>query len=386
MTAQSPADAPRAIIAGVLLSCIGVLAVMVAPVLVSVLVAGGMDPRQAGQITAAELFGTALACITAAFWIARLDWRLVASGAIVVVIAGNVLSTLLHGWGALLVLRFATGFFGEGTAFAIAMSVLGTSTLKERNFAWAIAAQVIVGVLAFQLTASGARWGVSGVLLPVAGFAALALLVVPGVPHGAHVTAGGHGGDGGRMSPLAFASLAVMLAWCTGLGAVWNFIVAIGVSAGLAEISVGQALGLSTLIGTSGALLASWMATRIDRLPAVIGALVVQAVMITLLRGEMPWLQFTVTAAVYQIFWNMTGPYLMGTIALSDTSGRASVLIPAAQIGGFSLGGFVVTLFLAPGGGYLPANATALVCFALAAGLFVPVALRLRRALAVAAA
>lgn len=376
-------DSPRAIAAAILLSCLGVLAIMLMPVLVGALVATGMPAGQAGNITAAEAFGTALACLAAAFWIQRVDWRVAAAFAIAVIVAGNLLTSVVTSFSGLLTLRLAVGFFGGGTAFAIAMTILGSTTQKDRNFAFAIAAQVLTGVLAFQLNIPRAIWGVPGVVVPVAIFAAVALAMVPSVPRltagAAGHAAGAHGGAGGGAIPgLAFLALAAMLTWCTGLGAIWAFVQLIGETAGIESIRVGQALGLSTLIGTSGALIAAWLAGRAGRLIPVTIALLVQVLMISLLRGEMVWLQFLVTVATFQIFWNLNGPYVMGTIALADTSGRASVLIPAAQIGGFFLGPVIVGQFL-DGTGYTAANTVAIVCCLLALVIFVPVALRLGR-------
>ena len=40
---------------------------------------------------------------------------------------------------------------------------------------------------------------------------------------------------------------------------------------------------------------------------------------------------------------------MMGTVALNDATGKVSLLIPTAQIGGFFLGPTIVGLFLTPG-------------------------------------
>jgi hypothetical protein len=218
---------------------------------------------------------------------------------------------------------------------------------------------------------------VSGVMLPLAGFAVLALATVAWVPQAA---AGGvrHGAAGGTGSaaPALFA-LAVMLIWCSGLGAVWAFVKLIGTAGGLEAPAVGQALGLTTALGTLGALAASVLSDRIGRLIPVSIALLVQVAMVSLLRGEMSWLQFVATAATFQIFWNMTGPYLMGTVAMSDATGKVSLLIPTAQIGGFFLGPVIVGRFLTEGS-YLAVNVVSASCILLALALFVPAAARLK--------
>jgi predicted MFS family arabinose efflux permease len=373
-------DRPQAIVGAILLSCLGVLAVMLMPVLIGALVAAGISPEQAGYVGAGEALGTALGCVLAAFWIQRIDWRLAAAFAIAVIVGGNLLTAIVLDVNLLIGLRFAIGLLGGGTAFAVAMSVLGSTTQKDRNFAFAIAAQVLVGVLAFQLTIPREIWGVPGVVIPVAIFAGLALVTVPWVPR---LQAGeaGHGSTagGGAIPGLALAALLTMLIWCTGLGAIWAFIQLIGENGGIEPVRVGQALGLTTLIGTSGALAASALAGRVGRLLPVTIALLVQVAMLTLLRGEMVWLQFLLTVATFQVFWNMIGPYMMGTIALSDSSGRAAVLIPAAQIGGFFVGPVIAGQFLVPGAGYWPANLVAIACCLVALLLFVPVARRVGR-------
>lgn len=382
----SPFDQPRAITAAILLSCLGVLAIMLMPILNAAFVGTGLAEGSAAGITAAEALGTALACLAAAFWIQRVDWRLAAAVAVIVIIAGNALTATTTGFAGLLVLRFLIGFLGGGTAFAVAMSMLGSTTQKDRNFALAIAAQVLVGVLAFQLNLPRAIWGVPGVVLPVAVFAAVVVLAIPWVPR--HIKPDATAGQAGpaQANPipgLALVALGVMLVWCTGLGAIWAFVQLIGEAGGIEAVRVGQILGVTTLIGTLGALAAAWLAGRAGRIAPVTIALVVQILMISLLQGELGWLRFLATAATFQIFWNLTGPYIMGTIALADTSGRASVLIPAAQIGGFFLGPVIVGGLLT-GQGLAPANAVAITCCLLALIFFIPTALRLGRQTAAA--
>lgn len=379
------ADKPTTLIAALLLSCVGVFAIMAGPIVTEVLVkALGLAPDAAGQIFAVEALGTALAPLAATLWMGRVRWRTAAIVALLIVIVGNVVSSWQTSLGALTALRFAVGFLGQGTAFALAIAIVSSTAQKDRNFAFLIASQVVLGVLCFLLLPMPRDGGVGGVLLPLAGFAAVALATTPWIVQPA--AAGGHhaaaAGGGGSAGP-AFVALAVMLVWCTGLGAIWAFVKLIGSSAGIDPAEVGVALGISTGVATVGALAASWLADRIGRIIPVTVALLVQVAMIALLQGQMGFLQFAVTAAVFQTFWNLTGPYLMGTIALSDTTGKVSLLIPTAQIGGFFLGPVIAGQFLT-GNGYGPANAVAIACCLGALALFIPTALRLNRRLAAA--
>ena len=376
------ADKPTTIISALLLSCVGVFAIMAGPIMTEVLVGSlGLSAKSAGQIFAVEALGTALAPLAATLWMGRVRWRTAAIVALLIVIAGNIVSSYQTTAGALTVLRFAVGFLGQGTAFTLAIGIISSTSQKDRNFAFLIAAQVVLGVLCFLLLPLPKDAGVSGVLLPLAGLALLTLATVGWVPQPT-AAAGSHGaaGSGGSVGP-AFIALAVMLIWCTGLGSIWAFVKLIGSSGGIAPAQVGVALGISTGVATLGALAAAWLGDRIGRIIPVTVALLVQVAMIMLLQGQMSFLQFAVTAAVFQIFWNLTGPYLMGTIALSDNSGKISLLIPTAQIGGFFLGPVIAGQFL-KGQGFGPANTVAIICFLLALALFIPTAMRLNKQLA----
>ena len=210
----------------------------------------------------------------------------------------------------------------------------------------------------------------------LAGLAGLALLTAGGI-RDPQPFAGHAGGAAQGSSTNAWVALGVMLVWCTGLGAIWAFIKLIGGAAGLASDEVGLALGISTGVATVGALTASVLADRVGRIIPVTVALLVQVAMVALLQGEMSFVRFLVTAAVFQSFWNLTGPYVMGTIATADVTGKVSLLIPTAQIGGFFLGPLVAGQFLT-GQGYGPANTVAIACCLAALAIFIPTALRLR--------
>jgi predicted MFS family arabinose efflux permease len=382
------ADKPTTIAAAALLSCIGVAALLAAPIMTATLTASlGLPAAAAGKIVAVEALGTALAPLAATFWMGRVRWRTAAIFAILVVVVGNIMSSYQTSADALTGLRFAVGFLGEGTAFTLAIGIISKTAQKDRNFAFLIAAQVILGVLCFLLlpmSLPGFQDGsVGGVLLPLAGLALLTLTTVGWIPQPAASTAQQADAAGGRgPAGPAFLALGIMLIWCTGLGAIWVFMKLIGAAAGIDPAQVGPALAITTGVGTLGALLASWLADRVGRIIPVTVALLVQVGMIALLQGQMSFLQFVVTAAVFQIFWNLTGPYLMGTIALSDNTGKVSLLIPTAQIGGFFLGPIIAGRFLMPGEGFGPANTVAVACCLIALAIYIPTALRLNRRLA----
>ncbi len=177
---------------------------------------------------------------------------------------------------------------------------------------------------------------------------------------------------------MAWIALVVLLAWCVGLGAIWAFLLSIGEAGGLAATTAGRAMAISTAVAIAGALAASALAGRGGRLLPVSIALLVQIGAILMLQGEMSFLRFTATCAAFQIFWNFTGPYLMGMVATNDPTGRIAVLIPVAQTGGFAIGPAIAGNLMT-GDSLLGANYVGVVGVVVALLIFVPTALRSER-------
>ncbi len=374
-------DKPSTIAAAVALSCIGVFGILAAPIFTNILgVSLQLDADQIGLIIFAEIVGAALASILATFWIQKANWRLMAGFAVITVIVINIVSGFQSDATVLVGLRFLAGFLGEGIAFAVAIGIINSSSNPDRLFGYSVASQVSIGVLTLLvLPGLGELYGIKGVLWPLAALAIIVLPMLFSVPTKSpkRVDAGADARVTGSATP-AIVSLAVLLIWCTGLGAVWAFLINIGVAGGLENTMAGRALAISTTIGIAGALTASALAGRGGRLAPVGIALLIQIGAVMLLQGEMSFLRFTLTCAVFQVFWNFTGPYLMGMVAASDTTGRISVLIPVAQTGGFALGPAIAGGMMA-GDSLTAANTVGMLGILIALVIFVPTVLRLKK-------
>jgi len=375
-------DSVKTITAAVLLSVIGILVLLSSPVFIRTIVnESGFSVALANQLISLELFGVALASMLAVFWIRRMNWRGVSVMAVLVVAGGNLLSSQLTSFATLAPLRFLTGFLGEGIAFAVAIAMISDTEKKERNFALSIGAQMAAGVIALlTLPRLAEQWGLAGILIPLA---LLALAILPStwlwVPAMGAPRAAVQQRSGFAAVRLALLAISVMIIWCTGLGAVWHNLVLIGQAAGVENAP--RALAFSTFVAITGPVAASFLSDRWGRIIPVTAALAIQAIMITALQGDMSWWQFAATVAIFQIFWNFNGPYVTGTIAASDTTGRISVLIPASQIAGFALGPAIVGMLTQSE--ILPVHTAArhvgVACFVLALVIFLPTALRQSR-------
>ena len=258
-------NAPMAIVAACVVSIVGVFGLMTQPMVVGIYSdLLGFSLEQGGLIIVAEVAGGALASILAMFWINRISWRIALSFALIVVIVGNIVTTLQTDVNVITALRFAIGFFGQGTAFAIGISIIGNTSDPERNFGFVIASQVAFGVVSlFTLRPLVEQYQtIGGMYVPLAGLAAATLLLVKFIPTGsAHGEMGGGERPAGSLA-LPLTSLVAMMIWCCGLGAMWAFIERIGVEGGLDSVVALRALGISSAIAIAGALSASALAAK----------------------------------------------------------------------------------------------------------------------------
>jgi predicted MFS family arabinose efflux permease len=376
-------NAPISIAAAVYVSIVGVFALMIMPIVPGVLISQlGFSEEAAVGVISAEVVGGALASILAMFWISRINWRIAALCSVLVVVIGNVVSVFITDATTLTFVRFLVGLLGQGTAFVIGISMIQSTTDPDKNFGFVIAAQVAFGVLALlslQRIVIGFD-SVGGVYIPLATLAVLGLPLIRNLATGFEAQPDQADQKQAGSVFLPVAGLLVMLIWCIGLGSMWAFVSLIGEAGGLEAVDAQLALAVSSGVAILGAIGAAALAGKgVGRFMPVTIALLVQAGMAWFLQGEMNWLEMAIKASIFQIFWNMTGPFIMGAIASSDTSGKVSVLIPAAQTAGFSIGPVIALEFMTDGS-LLAANVTTIVCCLIALVLFIPLSARLKAA------
>jgi predicted MFS family arabinose efflux permease len=342
-----PAAAPAwvtgnpAIVAALALSVTGVLMFKVLPLLVGAAADQfHLGPRELGLLASSDLVGITIASLLAPLWVRRVDWRKAGLAALLVVAAGNVASAFAPSLTTLLGLRVFTGF-GEGMASGLALVILSDTRHPDRAFAFAVAAPILVGLVAFQaMPPLAAAWGYDGVVLALAGLAVAFALLMPALPaRGRPVQPRAAAGTRtGRSSPLVAVALLAALLYHVGLGAVWAFVERMGVASGFAPASIGAALGVAVLFGLAGASLAAIVGVRFGRLWPIVLAVAGQCAALLLLREPMTQTGFAVAACAFQFLWLLCVPYQLGIIAQADTGGRLFVLALAFQAGGVALG------------------------------------------------
>jgi predicted MFS family arabinose efflux permease len=333
------------IIAAILLSCAGVFMVFGMPFFVGGLISElGFSQAQANLISSAEIAGMALSSLLGAVWIGRFNWRHIAMFGLLAVLGGNLLSCYVDNFQVLVATRFITGLLGHGTAFALGVAAIGSTSQPDRNFGFTIAFQVVMGALtALIVPKTIAIYGIAGMCAPAAILAVIAMAFMPRLATSGHAQSP----DSSQSKKtgiliLPLLGLLVMIIWQMGVGPFFNNLVPYGISIELDPSDIGTALFLSTGLSIIGPLTASVLANKINRNIPVCIALTIQFLIILSFQGDITWIGFTIRAILFQTAWNFSGPFLMGMVASLDESGRYSVLIPASQLGGIALGHAVI--------------------------------------------
>ncbi len=124
----------RGLIAAVVLGTLGALTIMIVPGFVMLLGAqSGLDDQQLGYVASWDINASAAAIGFAALLIARLSWRQLALGGLLLLLLGSVLTAHSHSYSALVAARIVAGV-GEGLAIAVAFAALGSAANPDRAF------------------------------------------------------------------------------------------------------------------------------------------------------------------------------------------------------------------------------------------------------------
>jgi predicted MFS family arabinose efflux permease len=352
----------------------------------------GLDTRQQGTLAAMDVGGATLAGLCSLWWIERVSWRRIGLLSHALLVVANLLSIGVVDLPTLFALRLVAGF-NAGTIFAVSLAALGVQRDTDRAFAIAVTLQIALdAAVLYLLTGWIERWGFDGVLYCLAGLSALLAVPLrwipsrgPAAPAVEHPVEAGSGAADLAGGPdwRGFASLASFGALILGVGAFWAFAERIGLAGGLSRATVGAALGTGVLVAAAGPLLASWLGSTRGLVGPMSIGVVATATAMVLFAMPPPGdygLQYGVAAAVFQIGWNFTAPFLLAVIARADPRARLIAVSAAVQAGGATLGPPTAG-FLAAGGSYGAVVVLGVVALALSLVLALPAALEQQRAL-----
>ena len=309
----------------------------------------GFDDQGAGKVVSAEMWGLAATTILMTFIAHRVNWRGVVFGSLVVMFVANAACTLTEDVTTFVTLRFIAGL-GAGSLVSLSFAAVGLTNNPDRNFGLLIMWVLTYGaIVLWAMPMAYEMFGFGGMLWFFALFPMTAMPFVKHLPISGETDAQVEE-DAVNLTPqLKGMALFSMLAYFMAQGVVWAYLFLIGLSGGLSEQAVANGLMLSQFAGIAGALLAAIMAHRYGRsMPLTVG-IVGGALCLYFLVGSFGFVAFAVTVCIYNFFWNLTHPFLLGAMASFDRQGRVVVYAVAMQMVGLAVGPYLAATVISEG-------------------------------------
>jgi predicted MFS family arabinose efflux permease len=353
------------LIAAILVGVIGPEVFIVQPGFVQGLVQNlGFDDQGAGYVASIEVWGITATTLVMTFFSHRFNWRKVVTGSLLVVAVANAACIAVHSKEAFVALRFLAGA-GAGSLISLSFTAVGLTDNPDRNFGYLIMWVLLYGaVVLYFMPAAYAYSGMTGALVFFAVFPLVALPLVKAFP-ASGATAATVEADAVNLSPsLKSLALLAMFAYFVAQGVAWAYLFLIGTAGGLTEQQVATGLTLSQVAGVAGALLPALIGHRFGRWRPLTIGIIGGALCLVFLIGHQQSPAFAFWVCLYNFFWNMTHPFLLGSMASFDRRGRVVVLAVAAQMLGLAVGPALGASVIGPGQ-YASVNYIAMAMFAL---------------------
>ncbi|MDY6948830.1 MAG: MFS transporter [Pseudomonadota bacterium] len=337
----------RALIAAIVLGTVGALTIMIVPGFVMLVGSHSqLDDRQLGFVAAWDINATAVAIGLATFLIARVSWRRMAFAGLGLIAIGQVATALSHDYFFIVASRVCAGL-GEGLAIAVSFAALGCAPNPDRAFGiyLVVGLSVSAALLALLPELQG-TFGPAAVFMGL-GIATLAsALLLTWLPRCNPAIEQWQSTDARLSIRLALPSLLGVFLYFIAQGAMWSYFERIGSASGVQPAIIGQAMGISSLAGVGGALLAAWICTSLGRiLPlSVSGAL--SLLSFWLLHGQVSATALMASGILLNFAWNLAQPLLSGICANADARGRVVVAMGCIQTIGFGVGPALAAVML----------------------------------------
>ena len=387
LTSPGPLANERArLIAAILVGVIGPEVFIVQPGFVQGLVQHlGFDDQSAGYAASIEVWGITATTLLMTFFSHRFNWRRVITVSLLVVALANALCIGVHERELFIGLRFVAGA-GAGGLISLSFTTVGMSSHPDRNFGYLIMWVLLYGAVVLYLMPSAyALAGMKGVLGFFALFPLCALPFVKALPQNGEAAAAVERDAVDLGIPWRSSALAAMFAYFTAQGVAWAYLFLIGTAGGLGEQQVATGLTLSQVAGVAGAMVPALVGHRFGRWGPLSIGIVGGAFCLVFLTGQFAYAAFAFWVCLYNFFWNMTHPFLLGSMASFDRRGRVVVYAVAMQMLGLAIGPALAASTISPGQ-FVNVNRIAIALFMVSwLCILPPVLVQRRRAAAIAA-
>jgi predicted MFS family arabinose efflux permease len=301
-----------------------------------------LDPAQLGLLAAVESLAIGISSLLGPLWIARVNRRHCLLGAAIVCAVGDAATAYGETFAFVLAARFLVGLLGEGALYTISCGVLGGVRKTDRAFAIALTAGVAFG--AAVLAASATLERLFPAIGPLAPLILIALAVAPFTGWAPADAAGFNAaaGTAGRRprNRSALLALVAQALWFGAPGAFWTFAEQVATDKGVPTATAELALSVGELASLVGSVLAAWVGDRWGRLGPIAGASFGMAASAIVYQYSAGAAMLGLVLSIFYGLWNFGTVYQMSLVSELDRTGRAAMVIPAAQVFGQSVGPF----------------------------------------------
>jgi MFS family permease len=344
------AEDRQAMIAGVLLSAVGLATFLLMPTFVEAVATDlKYTEQQVGIVSAAVSLGNTVASLLAPTWIRRFSWRLATLLTVSGLLVGNVGAMFLHAVGPFTMLQGLIGLCG-GALYSLSLTILSDCRHPDRYFAYAIGAQSLYEVAGIYAGPWMMHHGGAGAILAL--FAALAfvgLLLVRWVPQHGHAHPAARRaiprGQGLLSAPVILALVGCFLFY-SNVGALWTYVERIGTAAGNSLDAVSDGLAFATAASLGGVFIAAWLGGRRGYLMPIAVSAIATVISVIMLAGRPGVTMFVVANCLYGIAWNLSMAYQYSAVNIVDGSRRGVALAPAFHGAGGAAGPSLASLFV----------------------------------------
>jgi predicted MFS family arabinose efflux permease len=296
----------------------------------------------AGYIGAGGLISQIPGLLLGIRLIARLSLPKIAVLGFLIAAAADVVSLATADTGLMVTARVVNGF-GSGLLLAASVNWLGRHPQAERAFGVLTLLQFVVPAITLAcLPSLVATVGHVSIYLCALTVAVIALTFVPLFRlNGGDRPLATSRSQADRVHRLAFLLMAVVAfaAFNIAQMGIWAFIVRYGEINGIGTAVVTQTVALSSACGVPGSLLVVALGTRLGRArTAAAGCIACIVPMLAFALWSPNPTRFTLEVCLLSTAWAFTAPYIQGTQAALDATGKLAVWGMVAASAGASAG------------------------------------------------
>lgn len=337
----------RGLVAATTLGTFGALTILIVPGFVMLVGAqSGLNDRHLGFVAAWDINSMAALIGLATFVISRMNWRHLALAGVVLIALGDLLTSVSHGYTGVVAARICAGV-GEGLAVAVSFAALGSAANPDRAFGiyLIVCLTVAAGILAI-LPSTQEQFGAAPIFVALGATTLASAALLPWLPARNPRSAAWAGAPPPVFKTLAIAGLSGVFLNFIAQGAMWSYFGRIGAASGVAPMTIGAAMGLSSFSGMGGALLAVSVINRLGRIIPLAVSGIISVLSFWLLNGHVTASALIVAGVLLNFGWNLAQPLLAGVCAEADAQGRVVVAMGCIQTIGFGLGPAIAALTL----------------------------------------